>query len=665
MNKIKNFFSLQFSKPRWLRRLFGVHPEGIAYVKSKGLKFFLYLGDLYGPSYHLMHWGVDSYESENQKYISRVLSNDSVFLDVGANVGIYSVLAAMEGPNTKVYAFEPDSKSRECIQANIDHNGLNNIKIVSEALSDREGTAVFYMDQNNHGGNSLNKDSIPNVETAKKVSVSLTTMDLFVKKEDLKKIDLIKIDVQEHEVEVLNGAIETLKKFRPIVLIECSTLTEGNKDPFQFFENADYNVFDPKSEKIYSVEEARKALQDKKHTSDHAYIDFFFFPVEKKHYFIADRPHLVFLAEHLSFGGSERALIEYLSCIDREKYKLCLILRDELPDNYLLSSVPEYVEIKTIYPDNEKLSWFAQWRKNNFAKLDLTIRMKKAFLSLPKESYICDFSSVLIKLAYHFPGYKKIYWIHGPKSHMDELELRKFGLRLRAYDLILAVSEHLKTEMQTLLPSLKEKVFSLYNPFDIERIKESANDDSDLSAEDRRLIKGKYILAVGRFAAEKDFITLIQAYSILKNNGFDRKLYIVGDGPRRQEIKDEIKKENLEQDIVLLGARPNPYIWMKNAEMFVHSAFLEGFGLVLVEAMALQKAVVVTDSPVGPREVLDNGKYGILVPVKDPQQMAEAILKLFGEPDAMRDYETLSLSRAKDFQADCILGRFDQIIKSL
>lgn len=297
--------------------------------------------------------------------------------------------------------------------------------------------------------------------------------------------------------------------------------------------------------------------------------------------------------------------------------------------------------------------------------MDLTVRMKKALQTLPLESYICDFSSVLIKQAYYFSQYKKIYWIHGPKSNMDEMELRKFGLRLWAYDLILAVSEHLRKEMQSLLPNLKDKVVKLYNPFDIERIRESANDESDLSEQDKKLLEGQYILAVGRFAAEKDFITLIKAFKIMRELGFDKKLYIVGDGPRRAEIEEEITRENLWDGIVLLGSRKNPYVWMKNAQLFVHSAFLEGFGLVLVEAMALARAVVTTDSPVGPREVLENGKYGVLVPVKDPQQMADAVLKLFRDPKLKQKYEALSLSRAKDFRADSVLVRFDQIIKSL
>lgn len=673
LGSLQNFLRLQLSKPRWVRRTFGLHPEGIGYVRHEGNPFFLYLGDFYGPSYHLMHWGVASYEAQNQKYIKRVLSfsNRSVFLDVGANIGIFSVLAAMEGSKIQVYAFDPDEKSRECLNASVKANHLHNVEILSDALSQDEGNGILFLDGKNHGGNSLNEHSIEkgNGEPGlKRVSVRLTTLDKFAERKALQRIDLIKIDVQEHEYEVLLGGKECISKFRPVVLAECSNVNIGDKkDLFNFFEDLDYQVFDPNTETVFSLSEARDALRRK--GLEHAYSDFFFFPKEKSFYFSdperADRKkHLVFLTEHLSFGGTERSLIEYLNCIDEKRFRVSLILRDERADNYLLASVPEHVQIKTIYREHEIPKETFSFKKLFLAKIDLTVRLKKSLRELGPCDLVLDFASVLIKQAHYFSDYRKMYWIHGPKSHMGFLELRKFSIRLRSYDLIATVSEHLKTELASLLPHLEGKIVRLYNPIDIVRIHESSTDKSELSAEELTLLHQPYICAVGRFAVEKDFSTLIQAYGVLRRRGFDVKLYIIGDGPLRPQIEHHIRMEKLEGQVILLGAKRNPYVWMKNAQMFVHSAFFEGFGLVILEAMVLGRAVVVTDSPVGPREILQDGVFGKLVPVGNVELLAQSVAQVLDNPDLKDEQQELALGRAQDFSSQVILPDFYKALDS-
>lgn len=375
--------------------------------------------------------------------------------------------------------------------------------------------------------------------------------------------------------------------------------------------------------------------------------------------------HLVFLTEHLSFGGAERALVEYLGSIDKSKYKVSLILRDESPENYLLSSVPNDVEVKILYKQNEQLGFWGALRKKLCPKFDLTARAKRALRELGTVDLLLDFTSVLLKQAHFFSKYKKIFWIHGPKSHMGPAELRKFSFRLRSYDLVAVVSDHLKAEIEYLLPHIKDKVTLIYNPFDIERILKSGDDESELSAQDRKLIEDRYILAVGRFAVEKDYKTLVLAYKKLHEQGVDFKLYIMGDGPSRAEIQEKIKSSGLQEHVILLGSKENPYIWMKRSILFVHSATIEGFGLVIVEAMVLGKAVVVTDCPVGPREILCNGQYGKLVPVGDAEAIAAAVKNLVYDEKTRKEFQALSLVRVGDFSVQRLLPDFYEILEGI
>lgn len=229
--------------------------------------------------------------------------------------------------------------------------------------------------------------------------------------------------------------------------------------------------------------------------------------------------HLVFLTEHLSYGGAERSLVEYLVNVDRTKYKVSLILRDDTgpEENYLKESIPSDVAIKTLYSkDQSGDSFFLSLRRKLLPKLDLTLRTHRALKELGHCDLLLDFNSVLIKQAYWFSSYKKVYWIHGPKSHMGPAELKKFSLRLRSYDLVAVVSDHLRQEIESLLPKFKNRLVNVYNPFDIDRIINSSFDESELSESDKEIISHRYILAVGRFAVEKDYVTLVNAYRILK-----------------------------------------------------------------------------------------------------------------------------------------------------
>ena len=137
----------------------------------------------------------------------------------------------------------------------------------------------------------------------------------------------------------------------------------------------------------------------------------------------------------------------------------------------------------------------------------------------------------------------------------------------------------------------------------------------------------KYILAVGRIDnRSKDFKTLIKAYEKWKNKyQREHKLIIIGDGPNFKELEEITNISQYKSQIILLGRENNPYKWMKNAELFIHSSKFEGFGLVILEALALSIPVIATDCKVGPREILNNGKCGILVKVTDENEMSEAI----------------------------------------
>ena len=139
------------------------------------------------------------------------------------------------------------------------------------------------------------------------------------------------------------------------------------------------------------------------------------------------------------------------------------------------------------------------------------------------------------------------------------------------------------------------------------------------------------VITAGRLAPEKGFPDLINAIKILLRS-IQVRLVILGDGPLREELEGLIHKNVLAESVKLLGFQDNPLKYFSKAQVFVLSSYVEGLPNVLIEAMACGCTPVATDCPTGPREVLKDGMYGYLVPVRDPEAMACAIQKALEQP---------------------------------
>jgi glycosyltransferase involved in cell wall biosynthesis len=134
------------------------------------------------------------------------------------------------------------------------------------------------------------------------------------------------------------------------------------------------------------------------------------------------------------------------------------------------------------------------------------------------------------------------------------------------------------------------------------------------------------IVAAGRLAPWKGFENLIRIFpSVLKE--LEIKLMILGDGPLKGVLEKQIQDLDLSNNVSLLGYQDNPYPYYALADIFVLSSIVEGLPNVLVEAMMCGCTPVSTDCPTGPREVLNNGKYGYLVPLDNDNAFAETIVK--------------------------------------
>ncbi|MGL4904857.1 MAG: glycosyltransferase, partial [Cetobacterium sp.] len=221
-----------------------------------------------------------------------------------------------------------------------------------------------------------------------------------------------------------------------------------------------------------------------------------------------------------------------------------------------------------------------------------------------------------------------IAWIHYTFSGKTDKKLNFFKDRFKHYKNIVTICDDMKNELIEIMPEYKDKVVRIYNPMDFDTIKNKAEDYSDLSLENKKLLEESYFVAVSRLVAGKNRVALVEIFNELKKKGVKQKLYILGDGPDRVNIEKKIESLNLKEDVLLLGQIKNPFPLMKHAELFLHTSGGEGFGLVLVESMICDTPVVAYDCPTGPREILEDGKAGGLIPLNDKIAFEKKVLEI-------------------------------------
>tara|TARA_A100001035_G_scaffold277906_2_gene275676 strand:- start:626 stop:1741 length:1116 start_codon:yes stop_codon:yes gene_type:complete len=226
---------------------------------------------------------------------------------------------------------------------------------------------------------------------------------------------------------------------------------------------------------------------------------------------------------------------------------------------------------------------------------------------------------------------------------------------------IIAVSKGVRDDISKLSKIDKNKIKVIYNP--------AASGINWPSAElingfKENLWKGNQglkILAVGTLKEQKGFDVLINSIDMLEEN-FKQKvqLTILGEGPERKNLADQIHRLNLEKFIFMPGFQIDPYPWFFSADLFVLSSRWEGFGNVIVEALEAGLPVVSTNCLSGPSEILQDGKFGELVSTEDPKSLSDAIVKSLTVEHDKQDL----ISRAKDFSIPKISMQYIDFFKA-
>jgi glycosyltransferase involved in cell wall biosynthesis len=188
------------------------------------------------------------------------------------------------------------------------------------------------------------------------------------------------------------------------------------------------------------------------------------------------------------------------------------------------------------------------------------------------------------------------------------------------------------------------------NPVDAERVRRLARGAV------RPVTRPIRFVNIGRLARQKNHALLIDAYRLLEERGLESELTIIGSGPLAGQLQQQARR--LELDVRFVPYLANPFVELAEADVFVLSSEEEGFGLVLVEAMALGVPIVATDCPGGVREVLLDGKAGDLVPPGDAVALADAMYRCATDLSRRASMAAAGLARAEDFAPATIAARW-------
>ncbi len=347
------------------------------------------------------------------------------------------------------------------------------------------------------------------------------------------------------------------------------------------------------------------------------------------------KKQILFINGHLNTGGVEKSLIDVLQHLDYEKYDVDLLLLEDVGD-YIHDLPPQvhvilhglqntYGPVKTsLQRCIQSKDWFCFRMRIIFILMKLFGQQKIALaqkILTENKHYDCVIgfrSGICTQIAaWAVKADRRITWWHHGEITVNSVAYEEAA---QLCDKIAVVSDSCSRMLAEAFPALAEKLVTIPNMLDIQKITEKSEEFSPYP-EDML-----HIVSVGRLAPEKHFENLIQAAAALKEKGNSFCWHLIGDGPMRSSLSSAIQTAGLERYVILEGNQPNPYPYMKHANLFVHPSYVESQGIVVMEAMALGVPCVVTKS-LGPCEFIQDGVNGILTE-QSPESLTEKVLEI-------------------------------------
>lgn len=369
---------------------------------------------------------------------------------------------------------------------------------------------------------------------------------------------------------------------------------------------------------------------------------------------------VIFIVDNLNAGGAERVIRTLADKFNKNIFEVTLLLFNYNDNNQRKYTLPSNINI-VILNRNKKFALFALTKTIRKISPDIV------FSTLAPVNIICILAKLLIrdntiKFIIRETTIKSIS-IENTKKRKIEKLIYKYLIRsfYNYADSIIALSEGAKRDLVENFGVIESKVKVIYNPLDIEEITEKSLENvQGLNPESIKIV------CVGSLLKSKGHIFLIQAIEILiKEYQYPIEAYFIGNGKMKDVLYNEVSKRNLISNIHFLGFRTNPYKYVRNSDIFVLPSLWEGFGNVIIEAMACNTPVISTSCESGPKEIITNTVNGLLVEPHNIEALVNAIKSIIENEELRYRIVMNGAKRAQDFNVKIIVKEYENHVISL
>lgn len=371
---------------------------------------------------------------------------------------------------------------------------------------------------------------------------------------------------------------------------------------------------------------------------------------------------ILFMVINMNIGGTEKALLNMISEMDEDKYEITILMLEELggflnevPKNVRIKYVKGYDEMKGLVNNPPLMEAKARLKQGKpirainimFHQLRSKImKDRSSFFKYVLKDYRISEDEYDIAVAYAGPmdfisyfimhkinAKKKVQWIHFDITKISFNH--KLAMNLyKKFDHIFVVSNEGKEKLLSRLSQFRSKIDTFGNIISSSLVEKMAEKGSGFEDD----FKGIKILTVGRLSIEKGQDLAIKVLSKLKNEGYNVRWYCIGDGNAKLEYLKLVKQYNLSEEFRLLGAKTNPYPYMKQCDLYVQPSRHEGYCITLSEAKCFNNPIITTNFT-GAKEQLKNRETGLIVNF-DEEEMYKAIKELVDNDQLRNEIKT-------------------------
>lgn len=361
---------------------------------------------------------------------------------------------------------------------------------------------------------------------------------------------------------------------------------------------------------------------------------------------------ILFLMDNITEGGAEKVLRNLVNNMDQEQFQITVQTVEEADAKRYLVPGIRYKAInrcksrigKKLFHYWIRLCAEVNWVYPLYIKDDYDIEV--AYLECGPTKFLSGSTN---------KNALKLAWVHCDLEKKGIVSTKRLRKIYSSFDQVVCVSNNVRDSFLNLFPDTG-KTAVLYN----------VNDEEQILSLSREFVPQRTekftFLAIGRLTHQKGFDRLLDACSILQQNGLQFHLQILGEGPERTALESQIQRLHLKDSVELLGYQSNPYPYMLAADCIVCTSRYEGFSTVVTEALILGKPVIATPCS-GMDELLGDSEYGI-VTEDSTDSIAKAMQRIIYDPKLLFYYQVSALNRGRQFSKKSVIENTQQFLLS-